>query len=67
VLVVNRGEFVPVAGVVTTGSAKVNLLLLTRSANPIDVMVGDRVYPATFVMEGRLHVQVEKLRTTESA
>ncbi|MFZ4655948.1 MAG: hypothetical protein ACOYNY_02970 [Caldilineaceae bacterium] len=67
VLVVNRGEFVPVAGVVTTGSAKVNLLLLTRSANPIDVVVGDRVYPATFVMEGRLHVQVEKLRTTENA
>jgi Cu2+-exporting ATPase len=67
VLVVNRGEFVPVAGVVTTGSAKVNLLLITRSANPVEVAVGDRVYPTTFVMEGRLHVQVEKLRTTENA
>lgn len=67
ILVVNRGEFVPVEGVVTTGSAKVNLLLITRSANPVAVAAGDRVYPTTFVMEGRLHVQVEKLRNTENA
>lgn len=65
-LVVNRGEFIPVEGVVTTGSAKVNLLLITRSANPVAVAVGDRVYPTTFVMEGRLHVQVEKHHTTEN-
>lgn len=67
VLVVNRGEFIPVEGVVTTGTAKVNLLLLTRSANPMEVAAGDRVYPSTFVMEGRLHVQVEKLRATDGA
>lgn len=66
-LVINRGEFVPVEGIVTTGAAKVNLLLLTRSANPVEIAAGDRVYPATFVMEGRLHVQVEKLRSTQSA
>jgi Cu2+-exporting ATPase len=67
VLVVNRGEFVPVEGIITSGSAKVNLLLLTRSANPVDVAIGDRVYPNTFIMEGRLHIQVEKLHNRESA
>lgn len=67
ILVVNRGEFVPVEGVITAGAAKVNLLLLTRSATPIEVATGDRIYPSTFVMEGRLHVQVEKLRSTERA
>lgn len=65
-VVINRGEFIPVEGIITAGSAKVNLLLLTRSPNPIEVAVGEHVYPMTFVMEGRLQVQVEKVRPTDS-
>lgn len=66
-LVVNRGEFIPVEGVVTAGSAKVNLLLITRSANPVTVGSGEYVYPTTFVMEGRLQVRVEKIQSGETA
>lgn len=61
IIVVNRGEFIPVEGVVTAGAAKVNLFLLTRSPTPVEVGVGDKVYTATFVVEGRLQVQVGKL------
>ena len=65
VIVVSRGEFIPVAGVVTGGAAKVNLLLLTRSPTPVAVDIGDMVYTATFVTEGRLLIRVEKLPTAE--
>lgn len=60
VIVVSRGEFIPVAGVITGGTAKVNLLLITRSPTPVDVGVGDTVYAMTFVVEGRLQVRVDK-------
>lgn len=66
-LVVNRGEFIPAEGVITAGTAKVNLLLLTRSPNPVEVGVGEHVYPTTFVMEGRLQVRVEKVQARETA
>lgn len=62
IVVVNRGEFIPVEGVVTAGTAKVNLFLLTRSPTPVNVGVGDKVYTATFVVEGRIRVQVEKIQ-----
>ena len=66
VIVVNRGEFIPVAGVITGGTAKVNLLLLTRSPTPVEVGIGDPVYAATFVIEGRVQVQVDKLPTADA-
>lgn len=66
VIVVSRGEFIPVAGVITGGSAKVNLLLITRSPTPVDVGVGDTVYATTFVIEGRLQVRVEKTPPTDA-
>lgn len=66
VIVVSRGEFIPVAGVVTGGAAKVNLLLLTRSPAPVAVGVGDTVYATTFVIEGRLQVRVDTLPTADT-
>lgn len=62
-LVVNRGEFVPIDGVITVGNAKLNLLLLTRSATPVTVGPGDKVYTTAFVVEGRIRIQVENIRT----
>lgn len=66
IVVVNKGEFVPVEGVVTAGAAKLNLLLLNRSPTPVAVSVGDHVATAAFVMEGRLCVQVEQLRPSNA-
>jgi len=61
VVAVNRGEFVPVDGVITAGEATVNLVLRTGNATPIAVRAGDQVYTATFVTTGRIRVQVEQL------
>ncbi|MFN8495336.1 MAG: hypothetical protein U0350_47500 [Caldilineaceae bacterium] len=61
-LVVNRGEFIPIDGVITAGDAKLNLLLLTRSPTPVAVSVGDKVYTMSFVIEGRIRIQVENIR-----
>jgi len=62
VVVISRGEFVPVDGVITAGTATVNLMLLTRSTTPTTVDVGDKIYTSTFVTEGRISVQVEEIR-----
>lgn len=61
-LVISRGEFIPVDGVITVGEAKLNLLLLTRSTTPVTVGVGDKVYTTAFVLEGRIRIQVENIR-----
>ncbi|MBX3012987.1 MAG: hypothetical protein KF832_15835 [Caldilineaceae bacterium] len=64
-IVVNRGEFIPADGVIVAGTANVNLLLLTRSPMPLVVGIGDSVAATTFVIEGRIQVQVQQLRPTE--
>ena len=60
-IVVNRGEFIPVDGTVVAGAARLNLLLLTRSTIPVAVGIGERVYPTAFVVDGQLRIQVEKI------
>ena len=67
VVVISRGEFIPVDGVVISGNATVNLLLLTRSPNPESVQIGDKVYTSTFVTEGRITIRVEEIRTRADA
>jgi cation transport ATPase len=62
ILVANRGEFIPVNGLVTSGEATLNLLLLTRSGTPMTVATGDRVYRGAFVTEGRLRITVDPLQ-----
>jgi P-type E1-E2 ATPase len=59
VIVVSRGEFIPVDGVITAGKATVTLLLRSGTSTPLSVGEGDRVYARTFVTEGRIRVQIE--------
>lgn len=61
VIAVNRGEFIPVDGVVVAGEATVNLILRTGNTTPLAVRAGDQVYMATIVTAGRIRVQVEQL------
>jgi cation transport ATPase len=61
VVVVNRGEFVPVDGVITVGEATVNLVLRTGNATPVVVRAGDPVSTSAFVTEGRIRVRVEQI------
>ncbi|MGQ4807047.1 Potassium-transporting ATPase ATP-binding subunit [Candidatus Entotheonellaceae bacterium PAL068K] len=59
VIVVNAGESVPVDGCITEGIASIDQQLLTGEAMPAERSVGDRVFAATFILEGRICVQVE--------
>lgn len=67
VVVISRGEFIPVDGAVISGTATVNLLLITRSPNPETVQIGDKVYTNTFVTEGRINIRVDEIRTRTGA
>lgn len=62
-LVANRGEFVPVSGVITEGSARVTLVLVSQNPEPIEMGVGDQIPARAFVIEGRIVVQVEQIPT----
>lgn len=61
VIVVSRGEFIPVDGVVMAGSGTVNMMLRTGVNAPMKVSEGERVYAQSFVSEGRFRVQIELL------
>lgn len=61
-LVSNRGEIVPVNGVVNAGEATLNLLLVTGTSTPVTVGEGDQVYKGAFVTEGRLWIKVDPLQ-----
>ena len=61
IIVVSRGEFVPVDGVVKAGSGTINMVLRTGINMPLEVSEGERVYARSFVSEGRIRIQVEKL------
>ncbi|MEZ4868197.1 MAG: hypothetical protein R3C14_43115 [Caldilineaceae bacterium] len=63
ILVANRGEFIPINGVVTAGEATLNLILLTRSGAPMTVSAGERVYKGAFVTEGRIRIQVDQIQS----
>ncbi len=62
ILVANRGELIPVNGVVATGEATLNLLLLTHSSSPMTVCAGERVYKGAFVAEGSIRIQVDQIQ-----
>ncbi len=62
ILVANRGELIPVNGVVTAGEATLNLLLLTQSSAPMAVRPGERVYKGAFVTEGHLQIQIDQIQ-----
>jgi Cu2+-exporting ATPase len=48
---------IPVDGVVEAGTARVNQRALTGEGRPLDKTVGDRVYAATLLTEGWLHIR----------
>lgn len=61
ILIVRQGEYVPVDGSVTEGSAYVDRAAITGESMPIEVQVGDAVTGADIVKSGFLHVRAEKV------
>lgn len=60
IVVVSTGEVVPVDAVVTDGIANVDQRMLTGESQPVEKSVGEPVFAATFVLSGKIFVQVEK-------
>ncbi|WAS96623.1 HAD-IC family P-type ATPase [Nannocystis punicea] len=59
VVVVDAGAPIPVDGEVLRGLALVDQHALTGEAQPLERGVGDRVFAATVVCSGRIHIRVE--------
>ena len=60
ILVSRAGEQIPADGVVIHGIASVDQHMLTGEAQPAEKGIGDRVFSATVVISGWLHIRVEK-------
>lgn len=59
IAVVDAGSLVPADGVVVDGLALVDQHALTGASQPVERGVGERVFAATVVTSGRIHVRVE--------
>lgn len=66
VLVVSAGEFVPVAGEILAGDARLYSLLSNVVGAAATVSVGDRLEPGALVMEGKVRIRVNRLPAAES-
>lgn len=61
IMVVKKGEVVPVVGTVVSGTAKISLFLVNGKALQVTTRVGDRVAPSTMVLSGTMHLRVDRL------
>ena len=61
VVVIGTGGRIPVDGVVTHGEALVNQQSMTGEALPVERRAGDRVFAATVVEHGEVHVRAEQV------
>lgn len=60
VVIVYAGEVLPVDGLIRTGTATIDEHMLTGESRPIEKTVGDRVFTATLVLNGKIAVTVEQ-------
>ncbi len=61
VVIVRPGEQIPVDGIVLDGQATVNQATITGEAMPVDTVVGDRVFAATYAQLGYLRIRVTRV------
>jgi len=68
VVVVYTGERIPVDGTVVAEEGLVDQHMLTGESMPVHKGIGDQVYAATLVRDGKLYIQAEQVGTeTEAA
>lgn len=66
-VVAYAGEMIPVDGNVIKGHASVDQKTITGESLPIERHVGDKVYAATVVREGKLYLRTERIGTETTA
>lgn len=59
ILVVQAGETVPVDGLVVSGIASIDQHILTGESMPVDKVAHDTVFAGTFMLSGKLYIQVD--------
>lgn len=60
ILVVGAGEIIPVDGTIIEGHASIDQHMLTGESQHVEKQVGDHVMAATMLLNGHIHLQVEK-------
>jgi Cu2+-exporting ATPase len=58
--VINAGETIPIDGLIHSGIASIDQHVLTGELQPMAKGVGNSVFAGTVVLEGQIHIQVEK-------
>lgn len=60
IVVVNAGEVILVDGTITKGIASIDQQHLTGESKPVEMEAGGRVFASTFVLAGRILIEVER-------
>lgn len=60
IIVIHAGELIPIDGVISDGYATIDQHALTGESQPAEKNINDPVLAGTVVIEGRIHVRVEK-------
>lgn len=59
-VIVHAGEVLPVDGIICEGVATLDEHMLTGEARPVEKSIGDRVFTATLLLAGKLHITIEQ-------
>lgn len=62
IIVVGENEIIPIGGTITDGSATIGQYFVTGDAKPIEKSAGDQVFPASYVLSGKVGIRVESLK-----
>jgi Cu2+-exporting ATPase len=60
IVVVHAGQTIPIDGTITSGIGRIDQRALTGESQPVEKSVGEPVFASTFVLEGKIGIQVEK-------
>lgn len=60
IITINAGEMIPIDGKVVKGFALIDQQALTGESQPAEKKVGDTCLASTLVLEGHIHIEVEK-------
>jgi Cu2+-exporting ATPase len=61
IVIIYVGGLIPVDGEVIKGRATVDQQTITGESSPVEKSVGDKVYAATVIREGKLYVRAERV------
>jgi len=60
IVVIHAGQSIPVDGKIVNGYGSIDQRMLTGESQPAEKGMGERVFAATLLLEGKLDIQVEK-------